>query len=150
MSHSAIELTNLLYLYAEKMDGGDLEGAGALFRHARIKIQHSAALLDEAGIVQLWKQYLKIYPCGTPRTKHVISNPLIEIDEASDTASIRSYYTVFQATEGLALQAIAAGRYHDKFERVDNTWRFCFRDYSQLEFTGDLSFHLNGREPPAR
>lgn len=150
MNNSAIALTNLLYLYAERMDDGDLEGAAALFRHARIKVQSSEALLDEAGILQLWQQYLKIYPCGTPRTKHVISNPLIDIDETAGKATIRAYYTVLQATDGLALQPIAAGRYHDAFERIGQDWRFCFRDYSQLEFSGDLSFHLHGREPPPR
>lgn len=144
MSNSAVEITNLLYLYAEKMDTGDLEGAADLFLHARIKVQSREDFLDAASLLQLWKQYVKIYPCGTPRTKHVITNPIIEIDEASGKATIRSYYTVLQETTELSLQPIAAGRYHDEFERVDQTWRFCFRDYSLLEFKGDLSGHLKG------
>ncbi|MCE4053858.1 nuclear transport factor 2 family protein [Pseudomonas sp. Au-Pse12] len=144
MSNSAIEMTNLLYRYAERMDRGDLEGAAALFRHARVKVSNCENLLDEAGILLIWKQHVKIYPCGTPRTKHVITNPIIEIDDASGKATIDSYYTVLQATNELPLQPIAAGRYHDEFERVGQTWRFCFRDYSLLELTGDLSFHLQG------
>lgn len=92
----------------------------------------------------VWKQHVKIYSCGTPCTKHVITNPIIEIDETSGRATIRSYYTVLQATNELPLQPIAAGRYHDEFERFGQTWRFCFRDYSLLELTGDLSFHLKG------
>jgi hypothetical protein len=31
MSNSAGEITNLLYRYAERMDGGDLEGAANIF-----------------------------------------------------------------------------------------------------------------------
>ncbi|GAB3625338.1 hypothetical protein PTE30175_01507 [Pandoraea terrae] len=143
MSHSAVEIANLLYRYAEMMDAGDLEGVAALFRHARVKVKDSEEMLDEAGILRLWKQYVKIYPCGTPRTKHVITNPIIEVDETSGKATARSYYTVLQATSELPLQPIAAGRYHDEFERVGQTWRFCYRDYSLLEFTGDLRFHLN-------
>ncbi|MDR3411362.1 MAG: nuclear transport factor 2 family protein [Formivibrio sp.] len=146
MSNSAVEMTNLLYRYAERMDGGDLEGAAALLQHARIKVTNGDNFLDAAGILLIWKQYIKIYPCGTPRTKHVISNPIIEIDETAGKATIRSNYTVFQATHGLALQPIAVGRYHDEFERVGQAWRFCFRDYSLLELTGDLSFHLNDFE----
>lgn len=145
MSNSAIEITNLLYRYAESMDAGDLEGAAALFRHARIKVQSHEDFLDAADLLLLWKQHVKIYPCGTPRTKHVITNPIIEVDEASGKATIRSCYTVLQQTTELALQPIAAGRYHDEFERVHQAWRFCFRDYSLLEFTGDLSFHLKGQ-----
>lgn len=144
MSHSAVEIANLLYRYAERMDGGDLEGAAALFRHARIKVRRDEDFLDDAGMLLIWKQYVKIYPCGTPRTKHVITNPIIEIDETSGRATARSYYTVLQASEGFPLQPIAAGRYHDEFERVDQAWRFCYRDYSLLDLTGDLSFHLNG------
>ena len=144
MINSAIELTNLLYRYAERMDGGDLEGAAALFQHAHIKVQSRESFLDAADLLLLWKQHVTIYPCGTPRTKHVISNPIIEIDEDSGKATIRSYYTVFQATHELPLQPIAAGRYHDEFERVGQTWRFSFRDYSLLEFTGDMRFHLKG------
>ena len=142
MSNSAIEITNLLYLYAERMDGGDLEGAATLFRHARIKVTSCEDFLDSTALLLIWKQHIKIYPCGTPRTKHVISNPIIEIDEASGKATIRSYYTVLQETTELSLQPIAAGRYHDEFECVGQTWRFSFRDYSLLEFTGDMRFHL--------
>jgi hypothetical protein len=55
---------------------------------------------------------------------------------------VRSCYTVLQATDTLPLQPIAAGRYLDEFERVDGVWRFSFRDYSQLDMIGELSWHL--------
>ena len=57
-------------------------------------------------------------------------------------ASCRSVYTVFQQTPELPLQAIASGRYHDTFERVEGIWRFATRDYSMLDYIGDLSQHL--------
>jgi 3-phenylpropionate/cinnamic acid dioxygenase small subunit len=142
MSTSPTQIANLLYTYAERIDGGDLEGAAALFRHARIKARDRDHLLDAAGILAQWKRYIKIYPDGTPRTRHVITNPIIDIDEEAGTATSRSCYTVFQSAEGFPLQAIASGRYHDKFERVDGTWRFSYRDYSLLDMVGDLSFHL--------
>ena len=68
MRDSATEIANLLYRYAELIDGGDLEGAAALFRHARIKVRGGSELIDEAGILALWRQHVRIYPCGTPRT----------------------------------------------------------------------------------
>lgn len=140
MGNSAVEITNLLYRYAEAMDAGDLPAAGALFRHARVK--SAGGMKDEAGLLAQWHEYVKIHPCGTPRTKHVITNPIVEIDEAAGTATCRSYYTVLQATPRVPLQVIAAGRYHDAFERVDGTWRFCYRDYSLFDLQGDLSDHL--------
>ncbi|MFK8331763.1 nuclear transport factor 2 family protein [Pseudomonas sp. BJa5] len=145
MSNDLIAITNLLYRYAETMDSGDLQGAAALFRHARIKVPGCDTYLDEAGILRIWQQRLIIYPCGTPRTRHIISNPIIDIDDASARATVRSYYTVLQAPPGHPLQPIAAGRYHDEFERIDQQWRFSFRDYSLLDLAGDLGHHLNGR-----
>ncbi|MNJ59612.1 hypothetical protein D3C77_553080 [compost metagenome] len=141
MTTSAVQICNLLYRYAEYLDSGQLVEAAELFRHARIKVQ-SPGLLDHTALLGIWQQRLKVYPCGTPRTKHVITNPIIDIDEASGTATVRSCYTVLQATDTLPLQPIAAGRYVDQFERVAGVWRFSFRDYSQLEMMGDLSGHL--------
>ena len=142
MSNSAIEITSLLHLYAEIMDSGDLESVAALFRHARVKVANNDELVDATGLLEIWKRYVKLYPCGTPRTKHVVSNPIIEVDEKAGTATARSYYTVFQATDGFPLQPVAAGRYHDKLERAAGAWRFTYRDYSLLDLVGDLSFHM--------
>ena len=140
MSTSAIQICNLLYRYAECMDSGQLVEAAELFRYARVKV-HSQHFIYHTALLRLWQQRIKLYPCGTPRTRHIISNPIIDIDEASGTATIRAYYTVLQATEDLPLQPIAAGRYLDEFERVDGVWRFSFRDYSKLDMPGDLRAH---------
>ncbi|AFQ49613.1 nuclear transport factor 2 family protein [Burkholderia cepacia] len=143
MHQSAVEIANLLYRYAELLDAGDLPGMAALFRHARIKVGEDVPTIGADELLAQFDARVKRYPCGTPRTKHVITNPLIEIDEAAHRATARSYYTVLQAVDGLPLQPIAAGRYHDAFERVDSVWRFAFRDYTLFDFAGDLRFHLN-------
>lgn len=142
MDHAATAIANLLYRYAECMDAGDLEGAAALFRHARVKVRDSAETLGHEQLLALWRGHVILYPCGTPRTRHVVTNPIITVDEPAGTATSRSCYTVFQCTDALPLQAIAGGRYHDEFERVDGEWRFRFRDYSLLDMMGDLRHHL--------
>ncbi|WP_223521616.1 nuclear transport factor 2 family protein [Pseudomonas sp. GL-B-19] len=142
MSTNAVHICNLLYRYAECLDGGQLVEAAELFRHARIKVQNQEIFLDHAALLGIWQQRIKIYPCGTPRTRHLISNPIIDINETAGTATVRSCYTVLQATDTLPLQPIAAGRYVDEFERVDGVWRFSFRDYSHLDMIGDLRWHL--------
>jgi 3-phenylpropionate/cinnamic acid dioxygenase small subunit len=148
MTHAATEISNLLFRYAERLDAGDLEGVAELFRHARIQLQPGTESVDAAALLHILRTRVKRYPCGTPRTKHIVSNPIIEIDAAGRHASARSYYTVLQATEGFALQPIASGRYHDAFECVDNVWRFAFRDYSMLDAIGNLSFHLDAAAAP--
>lgn len=147
MSNDAVEIANLLYRYAERLDSGDLEGVAELFRHARLKLGGDVTA-DADTLLSVFRARVKLYPCGTPRTKHLVTNPIIEIDAAANRATARSYYTVLQATDTLALQPIASGRYHDAFERVDGVWRFSSRDYSMLDAIGDVSCHLNAAAEP--
>jgi len=64
---------------------------------------------------------------------------IIELD--GDGASSRCYVTVFQQTEVLPLQPIAAGRYLDRFERRDGEWRFADRLITGF-LLGDRSQHV--------
>jgi hypothetical protein len=141
---SATEILNLLYAYAERMDLGDLDGTAELFRHAKIE-KGCGPPFDHREILEYWRTVVILYPDGTPRTKHVITNPILDIDEPAGLASCRSYYTVFQSTQDFPLQAIATGRYHDRFERKDDTWRFIFRDYRLGDLRGDLSRHVRAQ-----
>lgn len=134
-------IKNLLYRYAELMDAGDLEGVAALFSRARTKTG-GKWLEGSEPMLALWRANVRIYPCGTPRTKHVITNAIVEVDEEAGTATSRSYYTVLQATPDLPLQVICAGRYHDAFARENGEWHFSERDYSLFDLAGDLSQHL--------
>lgn len=136
-------ITQLLYRYAELIDAGDLAGAAALFADARI-VLGAGHETDSAGLLAIWRERVMIHPCGTPRTRHVVTNPIVEVDEGAGAATCRSYYTVLQQTETLPLQVIAAGRYLDTFARVDGAWRFASRDYSLFDMQGDLSQHLRG------
>ena len=141
---SATEICNLLYRYAELMDGGRFEDVvDELFRHTRFIVgPDGAPTLGADEMLETFRRTTIRHADGTLRTKHVITNPIVEVDEENATATCRSYYTVFQQTDSLPLQAIVSGRYSDRFERVDGRWRFCERDYTQVDLVGDLSQHL--------
>ena len=139
---SATEITNLLYRYAELMDAGEFVQIAALFEHAKIRLSGNEFLVGNDELLGVWQRYVKTYSCGIPRTKHLITNPIVEVDDILGVATCRSYYTVLQATDDLPLQVIAAGRYHDEFARVDGKWCFSYRDYSLLDLRGNLSSHL--------
>jgi 3-phenylpropionate/cinnamic acid dioxygenase small subunit len=144
------QITNLLYRYAECIDTGDLAGAAALFEHARIRIGGpDTDTIDAGRLLGIWRSLIVLHPDGTPRTKHVTTNPIIEIDEGAGTASCRSYYTVLQQTDELPLQTIVTGRYQDRFERVDGRWRFAYRDLTLIDMVGDVSRHLTHPIAPA-
>ena len=53
----------------------------------------------------------------------------------------RSYYTVLQRTDALALQPIITGRYHDTFTKHPDGWFFTERKMI-MDQLGDLSQHL--------
>lgn len=145
MPSDEFAITNLLYRYAELMDLGDFAGAAEMFRHARIKVGDGYVGADE--ILKIWEDGVVRYPDGTPRTKHVTTNAIVEVDDAGTTATARSYYTVMQQVDDGPLGPIIAGRYHDRFEKVDGTWRFTARDYSLTDLLGDLSKHLRMQVP---
>ena len=151
MTSAATQITNLLGMYAERIDSGDLAATAELFRHARIKLGEDDAgeevTVDADGVLQVWRDFVAIHDDGTPRTKHVITNPIVEVDEGAGTAKCRSYYTVFQQTETIALQPIITGRYLDRFECVDGAWRFAYRDYTLIDQVGDMSGHAKTPMP---
>ena len=138
------QITNVLYRYAELIDAGDFDGIAELFADARLSVLDAGGLSEVDGreVARIFGEQIRRYDDGTPRTKHVITNPIVEVDEAAGTATCRSYYTVLQQADGGPLQPIIAGRYHDRFERLDGTWRFTYRDYSLVDLVGDLSHHL--------
>jgi hypothetical protein len=139
-----LAITALVHRYAELLDGGDLDGVAALFEHASWGSSTREERLRGTDAVRKGYRGVVIYPEGTPRTKHVITNLVIEIDGGdATTASARSYFTVMQATDDLPLQPIIAGRYHDQFDKVDGAWRFSER-IIHPELFGDLSHHMRG------
>jgi uncharacterized protein (TIGR02246 family) len=128
----------LIHEYAELIDTGDLDGLAAMFADASWSSPGRGAPLQ--GTEQIRRAYdgVILYD-GVPCTKHVISN--VTIDVTGDSATARSYFTVLQARPDFPLQPIIAGRYHDRFERLDDRWRFADRQIIPDLF-GDLSHHL--------
>ncbi|WP_313801462.1 nuclear transport factor 2 family protein [Sphingobium sp.] len=140
MNDAAIAIPNLLYLYAELIDAADFLGAARLFRHGGV-VTGGQRIEGEEAIAAMWQSWMRLYD-GKPRTRHLITNPIILLGEDGQSANVRSQWTVLQATEGYPLQPVATGRYHDKFQRIDGQWCFVERDYAQVDLTGDLSAHL--------
>jgi 3-phenylpropionate/cinnamic acid dioxygenase small subunit len=134
-------ITNLLARYAELIDNGDYEGIGQLFRHATVTADQGGKWVGAEGVQSMYDTTTRKHEDGTPRSKHVITNHIVELDSA-DEARCRSYFTVFMCTKTLPLQPIVAGRYRDEFKRIDGEWCYV-RRHMIVEFVGDVSEHLN-------
>ena len=140
---------NLLFTFAELTDLGRLDDAVALFEHATYSHEHvgEGMAVVHRGSADVKAAVLagtRFFPDGTPRTRHVISNVVIDLD--GDVATARSYLTVFQQTDTLPLQPVASGRYVDRFERVDGSWRWADRVIRAGFLVGDISQHSLGAQ----
>lgn len=137
-----ITIPNLIFTYAERIDAGDFQGVAELFEYATITTEGSEVVHRGAEEIRsMYESWARRYEDGTPRTKHVTSNLILEIDEDAASAAARSYFTVFQQTDRLSLQPIIVGRYHDRFECIGGRWRFVHR-HMISDLFGDLSHHL--------
>jgi hypothetical protein len=141
------QVANLIARYAELIDSGDFDGVADLLGDAGVGAGDGSTLLTgRKALAGLFTSTTRLYPDGTPGTKHVTTNLLLELDEEAGRATARSYWTVLQAVPGLPLQPILAGRYHDRFERREGLWRFTERRYL-VDLVGDESHHMLSNLP---
>lgn len=137
-SYRAIE--RLVASYAELVDDGDFAGVGMLLSDATFT-GGAGSVSGREAIEKMLRDNVIVYDDGTPRTKHVTTNLVIEVDDEAGTAVSRSYFTAFQALPDLALQPIVSGRYYDRYERRGRDWRFVERRV-RTDLVGDVSHHL--------
>jgi hypothetical protein len=153
MTESAVAVANLIHRYAELIDLGDFGAVADLLGDAAVgdgsddRGDGAARLLTgRDAILAMFTTTTRRYPDGTPGTKHVTTNLILDIDDDEGRAAARTYWTVLQAVPGLPLQPILAGRYHDRFERIEGSWRFAERRYL-IDLVGDVSHHMLANIP---
>ena len=142
MSNSYADISNLLSEYTHRFDLGNLEGAAQLFRHARVQTAPDT-WIDYKQLLDIWREGVIMYDDGTPKTKHVCTNAVINIDEDNDAADSKSYYVVYQQTDR-PFNAVRSDRCSDHpFIKVSPA--LCFQGFEHLLST-DL-FHV--WDPPS-
>ncbi len=135
-------ITKLIYTYAERIDAGDFAGVAELFAHATLTFEgFGDAVSGRDAIEALYTRSTRRFEDGTPRTKHVMTNVIVDLAD-DDSASSRSYFTVLQAVPGvLALQPVIAGRYRHTYERIEGGWRATTMHIT-IDLVGDLAHHM--------
>lgn len=145
-------IQDLMFRYAECVDLARFEDLGALFAHGTLGAEGAERMRGASQIGKFYAATNKVHADGTLRTRHLASNPIIEVDVAGRRASARSYFVVFQATADVPLQPIVAGRYHDRFHVVDGRWWFEDR-LVLVDQIGNMKDHLSfdlARDPIPR
>jgi hypothetical protein len=135
------EIRNLLGRYCERIDLGDFAGVGALFEHGALADGSGRELARGAEAVAAFYEAGTRLHDGSPRTKHLVTNVVLDVDDAAGQARARSSYLVLQQVDAGPLQPIITGRYEDAFERAAGGWRFTERRFF-VDLVGDLSRHL--------
>lgn len=141
MNDAAIQIPNLLYRYANAIDAGHIDDAAALFDHGAVLVGGKRIEGREA-IAEMWRNWIRLYADGTPRTRHLVTNPMIELADDSTSARCRSQWTLLQATTNFPLQVVATGRYDDRFTQIAGDWYFAERIYAGVDLAGDTSAHM--------
>ncbi len=142
-SHRAI--AKLIYRYAECVDRADFAGLSELFSQGNIRSSSAAEKTEGMTGTQVGRFYAatnRVHEDGTLCTRHISSNLIIDVDEEAGSARVRSDYAVLQATRKLPFQVIVAGRYEDRFSRIDGEWQFTER-VIHVDQIGNMSEHLN-------
>ena len=136
-------VTKLIYTYAERIDAGDFAGIGRLFAHATLTFEGFGDTVSGAEAIEaLYTRSTRRYEDGTPRTKHVMTNVMVDVDEDGARAASRSYFTVLQAVPGaLTLQPVIAGRYRHTYQLVQGHWRVASM-HVMIDLMGDLGHHM--------
>jgi 3-phenylpropionate/cinnamic acid dioxygenase small subunit len=153
MSDAYDQIRNLLSRYAEAVDEGRFELLDEIFAHATVRTALGANEPGSAtpgkSVSQLFRDGIVLYADGTPRTRHLITNTIIDVDESAGRATARSYNTTLQQVPGRGIEVIATAKYDDSFEHVDGKWRFSDRvirhssiDGIHRDFIGDMNHHI--------
>jgi 3-phenylpropionate/cinnamic acid dioxygenase small subunit len=134
--NSVEAITRMIYRYCELFDSADFDAYAEQFEHGSLNGRTPGA----AEVRQWIDDHIILYD-GSPRTKHLTTNLVVDVDEAADTATARSYVTMLQAVPGHRLEIAGCAEYHDRFQRVDGTWRWAARDVVN-SLGGDSSRHV--------
>ncbi|MGO8860310.1 MAG: nuclear transport factor 2 family protein [Acidimicrobiales bacterium] len=125
------DIQRLILEQFDAADSGDFDRQADFFARARVQYVDGDTVIldvtDRDAFRNAISSATRIYEDGTPKVHHVVSNTVIDIAESLHTAESRCYTTVFRATDDFALQPIACGVFHDRFQRDEPGWYFVAR-----------------------
>jgi hypothetical protein len=144
-SRDRAEIVALLNRYAELLDGGQLDEVAALFDRATWRASRTGVTLSTPEEVRSVYRNVILYDDGTPRTRHLMTNVDVDVDETGAGASSTCYFTVLQGVvPGEPIQTILSGRYVDRFAKGPDGWHFTDRLF-HADLIGDQSRHFRAR-----
>jgi len=133
-------ISRVVFGYATGIDSGNLDDTARLFSHGAWFVNPDQPFrgFDEVSEF-LWSNVI-LYN-GVPRTRHCISNLVINLDSSGVKANAHSNVMVYQTVPDQLPGIIFQGGYKDSFLLVDGQWYFDER-HIVTDGIGDMSYHL--------
>jgi ketosteroid isomerase-like protein len=117
----------LTYEYTFRLDRGDFAAVAELLGDGVLRMaargMDAEPIRGRAAVERFYAGQVVTYD-GDPRTRHLITNHVVDIAAGGATAKGRCYFTVLQAAPKQPIQTVVSGRYADSFEKTGDTWRF--------------------------
>jgi 3-phenylpropionate/cinnamic acid dioxygenase small subunit len=143
-------IRQLCYRYTFLLDEGDFAGVAAMLADGALRpVMPGVAaepIRGAAAIERFYADQVVTYRDGDPRTRHLISNQLIDLADDGLSAASRCYFTVLQRPPGRPYALVVGGQYHDRFVKVDGTWRFAEKAI-QVDHLNDIEYHFRISAP---
>ena len=99
------------------LDSGDTEGWVSFFTE---DVEWEAEGVAKLRGRQEMRDLHKRYAGGSVRARHVVGNHVVDV--RGDSASFRSYITVFRVEQGAEIKVMTSGSYHYEFAKTDGVW----------------------------
>ena len=134
------DIAAIVHRYAELLDGGDVEGVVALFSRATWRSAATGTVLRTPD--ELRAVYSSLVPADGPiRTRHLMHNLIVELDDGAREASARGSYTVLEGGDpGAPVRVLMVGRYEDRYARDEEGWYLTDRHFHvDLDASGSTS-----------
>ena len=136
-----LEIERLLMDYCWGIDTGDFAFTSALFGEAGLYgLVGAGAARGAQQVLGMFQASVRTYD-GVPRTRHVITNIVIDVADDAQTGTARCYVQVIHQPPGEEIRPIVVGTYLDSVHRVGDHWEFAERRM-HLELVGNLESHL--------
>ena len=136
------QIRRLNHRYAELVDHGRLREFAQMFSRATWR-----GFTGSDDLLAYLHENVIIYPDGTPRTHHLVSNLDITLT-GDDRAESTSVITIYQARWSSGeIRVITVNDYRDTYRLESGVWRFESR-WVVRRLEGDMSEHLRSENPP--
>jgi hypothetical protein len=127
-TNDIVEIEQLLYRYCLAVDQGAPEDVAALFSEAAVLVPAytgEAPAKGRAAVLAWYVAYQKNARGAVDHLRHMVTNPVIEVD--GERASAECYLTAssLSKTSGKARQV--SGAYKDRLVRENGRWLFAER-----------------------